>query len=108
MSIFALKAVVAPVLQRKMSYLPVQLNSRHCFALVQQHSSILEQQGLDLGDVILLGKLHSLVPLAEQNTAVNSFLRLSCLQQQAACHGLSRYAQTPRQTMWQGLYSGGV
>lgn len=47
------------------AYLSVELDSSDGLALLQQHGGILEQQGLHLRDVVLLGQLHCLVPLAQ-------------------------------------------
>ena len=51
---------------------PVQLNGLHLVSLLQQQVGVLRQQSSRFRHVVLLGQLHSPLPLVQQHTRVYS------------------------------------
>ena len=58
----------------------VQFDRLEVLLLVEEVAGVLGQEALDLGEVVLLGERDRLVPLVEQHTAVDRFLRVTSLQ----------------------------
>ena len=63
----------------------VEFDCLHFLVLLYQVIGVSLQQLLDLQEVVLLGKLNSLVPLIQQDTAVDSLFDIASLNE--ALHG---------------------
>lgn len=69
----------------------VEFDCLHFLVLLYQVIGVSLQQLLDLQEVVLLGKLNSLVPLIQQDTAVDSLFDIASLNE--ALNGQLRDAE---------------
>jgi hypothetical protein len=63
----------------------VEFDCLHFLVLLYQVVGVSLQQLLDLQEVVLLGKLHSLIPLIEEDAAVDGLFDIASLDE--ALHG---------------------